>query len=298
MHRLALRTEDGCHGSCSIRSVLAGGSRALIAATAAQAAPTAASSSSSASRSSPPGLDFRGRSSAASPASRTTSAAHVFYALSDDQTNVRFYTLRVDVSAGVPAVQILAVTTFRDATGQPFAPLSVDPEGLALTKADTLVITSEGFATRLIDPWVREFSLDGRQLRSLPVPSAVPACGGRHARRAPEPRLRERLDRRRTGVSSSPAPRRPRAGRPARHAYGRQPRPPAPLRPPDAASSTGSTSTGQIRSRTARSRDPVRRQRPRRAAAAQHRRVLLSMERSFSVGAPGTGTRSGSIRSR
>jgi hypothetical protein len=103
----------------------------------------------------------------------------VFYALSDDQTNVRFYTLRVDVSAGVPAVQILAVTILRDATGQPFAPLSVDPEGLALTKSDTLVITSEGFANRLIDPWVREFSLNGLQLRSLPVPSAfLPAAGG------------------------------------------------------------------------------------------------------------------------
>jgi hypothetical protein len=88
---------------------------------------------------------------------------HVFYALSDDQTNVRFYTLRVDVSAGAPAVQILAVTTLRDATGQPFAPLSVDPEGMT--------ITSEGFANRLIDPWVREFALDGRQLRPLPVPS-------------------------------------------------------------------------------------------------------------------------------
>ena len=103
----------------------------------------------------------------------------VFYALSDDQTNVRFYTLRIDVSTGVPAVQILAVTTLRDATGQPFAPLSVDPEGLALTKRGTLVITSEGFATRLIDPWVREFSLDGRQLRSLPVPAPfLPVADG------------------------------------------------------------------------------------------------------------------------
>jgi hypothetical protein len=103
----------------------------------------------------------------------------VFYALSDDQTNVRFYTLRIDISTGVPAVQILAVTTLLDAAGQPFAPLSHDPEGLALTKRDTLVITSEGFASRLIDPWVREFSLDGRQLRSLPVPAPfLPVADG------------------------------------------------------------------------------------------------------------------------
>src|SRR4051812_20024682 len=52
---------------------------------------------------------------------------HLFYALSDDQTNVRFYTLRVDVSTGAPVVQIVAVTSLRDTTGQPFAPLSVDP---------------------------------------------------------------------------------------------------------------------------------------------------------------------------
>lgn len=66
----------------------------------------------------------------------------VFYAFSDDQRNVRFYTLRIGVAAGAPAVQILAVTTLRDASGTPFAAQSVDPEGLALTKDDTLVLTS------------------------------------------------------------------------------------------------------------------------------------------------------------
>ena len=118
---------------------------------------------------------------------------HVFYALSDDQVGARFYTLRIGVSTGGPAVEILAVTTLRDATGQPFAALSLDPEGLALTKHDTLVITSEGFAARLIDPWVREFGLDGRQLRHLPgadrrscrSPTAAAACARTSASRAP-----------------------------------------------------------------------------------------------------------------
>ena len=54
----------------------------------------------------------------------------VFYALSDDQVGARFYTLRIGVAGGAPAVQILAVTTLRDAAGQPFAPFSLDPEGL------------------------------------------------------------------------------------------------------------------------------------------------------------------------
>jgi hypothetical protein len=102
----------------------------------------------------------------------------VYYALSDDQVNVRFYTLRIRVGLGAPSVEIAAVTTLRDASGQPFASFTVDPEGLALTKDDTIVVTSEGFANREIDPWVREFSLEGRQLRSLPLPDAFLPRGG------------------------------------------------------------------------------------------------------------------------
>jgi 3-phytase len=98
----------------------------------------------------------------------------VYYAISDDQANVRFYTLRLDVSDGSLAsgdVQFTAVTTFKGADGQPFASGTVDPEGLVLTKAGTLVATSEGFSNRLIDPWLREFSLQGSQLRALNVPT-------------------------------------------------------------------------------------------------------------------------------
>ena len=96
----------------------------------------------------------------------------VFYVLSDDQVGARFYTLRIDVAGGAPAVRIAGVTTLRDANGAPFAPASLDPEGLTLTRDDTLVVTSEGFASRLIDPWVREFGLGGRQFRELLVPPA------------------------------------------------------------------------------------------------------------------------------
>jgi hypothetical protein len=101
---------------------------------------------------------------------------NLFYSLSDDASVIdpaRFYTLRIDVSAGPfdPSdVDFLDVTTLEGPDGQPFAPLSLDPEGLALTKDDTLVVTSEGFANRLIDPFVREFSLGGEQIAALPVP--------------------------------------------------------------------------------------------------------------------------------
>jgi 3-phytase len=103
----------------------------------------------------------------------------VWYAISDDQVNARFYTLRLGVKQGRLGVEIAAVTTLRDAAGVPFAAASLDPEGLTLTDKGTLVITSEGFAARLIDPWVREFALDGRQIGVFHVPAAFsPDAGG------------------------------------------------------------------------------------------------------------------------
>jgi hypothetical protein len=102
----------------------------------------------------------------------------VFYVLSDDPSQfnpARFYTLELDVSDGAldPGdVDVVAVTTLRDRSGQTFAPFSLDPEGLALTKDDELVVTSEGIANQLIDPFIARFGLDGRQLDDLPVPAA------------------------------------------------------------------------------------------------------------------------------
>jgi hypothetical protein len=54
--------------------------------------------------------------------------------------------------------------------GQPYAPFSVDPEGLALTPDRNLVFTSEGVANNLIDPFIRRYSLGGTFLSSFPVP--------------------------------------------------------------------------------------------------------------------------------
>jgi hypothetical protein len=123
----------------------------------------------------PTGTQFEGTEFGGLSGFAFDSRRQVFYALSDDPSQfdpARFYTLRIDVTGGAPTVQIVDVTTLTDAAGQPFPALSLDPEGLALTGRRTLVLTSEGFANRLIDPWVREFSLEGRQLRDLPVPDA------------------------------------------------------------------------------------------------------------------------------
>jgi hypothetical protein len=101
---------------------------------------------------------------------------NVFYALSDDPSQfqpARFYTVGLDLSDGHLGngdVHFQSVTTLLAPGGQPYAPFSLDPEGLALTKERQLILTSEGFANNLIDPFVRRYALNGSFLGSLPVP--------------------------------------------------------------------------------------------------------------------------------
>jgi len=64
----------------------------------------------------------------------------VFYAVSDDPSQLqpaRFYTVALDLSDGRLAdgdVRFEDVTTLLAPDGRPYAPFSLDPEGLALTK--------------------------------------------------------------------------------------------------------------------------------------------------------------------
>jgi hypothetical protein len=97
----------------------------------------------------------------------------VFYAVSDDQVGARFYTVALDVRDGQLGggdVRFEDVTTLLAPDGLPYPPMSLDPEGLALTKDRELILTSEGLPARLIDPFVRRYSLDGSFLADLPVP--------------------------------------------------------------------------------------------------------------------------------
>jgi hypothetical protein len=99
----------------------------------------------------------------------------IFYAVSDDQVGARFYTVALDVRDGRLGdgdVRFEAVTTLRAPDGQAYPPSSLDPEGLALTKDRELILTSEGLPARLIDPFVRRYSREGRFLGDLPVPPA------------------------------------------------------------------------------------------------------------------------------
>ena len=102
----------------------------------------------------------------------------VFYAVSDDAAQfqpARYYTVGLDLADGRLAdgdVHFQDVTTLLAPDGRPYAPFSLDPEGLALTKDRELIFTSEGIANSLVDPFVRRYALDGTFLGSLPVPEA------------------------------------------------------------------------------------------------------------------------------
>jgi hypothetical protein len=97
-----------------------------------------------------------------------------FYVLSDDQANARFYKLRARISDGQLSagdIEFRSVTTLKQPDGTPYPTGSLDPEGFALTKHNRhAVITSEGFANRLINPWIRVYRLDGSYVRDVPVP--------------------------------------------------------------------------------------------------------------------------------
>lgn len=101
----------------------------------------------------------------------------LYYSISDDRSQkapARFYTLRIDLSKGSlenGAVIPVAVTTLLNENNTPFASGTVDPEGIALAKSNTVFISSEGDAKKLINPFLKEFSLtSGRELSKLSIP--------------------------------------------------------------------------------------------------------------------------------
>lgn len=110
---------------------------------------------------------------------------NVYYSISDDRSQInpaRFYTLSVDLSDGALSngdITFQDVTTLTDENGNPFAPTSLDPEGIALTNNGTLFISSEGDVTQLINPFINQFSLQGQQFQELPVPEKfLPSADG------------------------------------------------------------------------------------------------------------------------
>lgn len=109
----------------------------------------------------------------------------VYYSISDDRSQfnpARFYTVSINLSDGSldnGDITFQNVTTLTDENGNPFPQLSLDPEGIALTSNGTLFISSEGerSTTRLINPFINEFSLQGKQINELPIPSRFEPAG-------------------------------------------------------------------------------------------------------------------------
>jgi hypothetical protein len=124
----------------------------------------------------PTGTQFQGTTVGGLSSITYDAENEVYYAISDDPSQfqpARFYTLRLDIADGALTsgdVAFTGVTTLLAPNGQPYAPFSLDPEGLVLTKDHTLIATSEGFTNQLIPPFLRRYSLDGHYLGDLPVP--------------------------------------------------------------------------------------------------------------------------------
>lgn len=99
-----------------------------------------------------------------------------FYSISDDRSQnapARFYQLQIQPRGDRltnAQVRFLHSQVLAQDDQTPFAPNTVDPEGIVLTPSNTLWISSEGIAPDGILPFVREFSLPGQPLASLPIP--------------------------------------------------------------------------------------------------------------------------------
>ncbi|MBP0000034.1 MAG: phytase [Cyanobacteria bacterium SID2] len=125
----------------------------------------------------PTGLEFGGTEVGGLSGITYDAERGLYYSLSDDrsQTNpARYYTLNIDLSDGSldnNDVNFIGVTTLLDRNGEPFPENSLDPEGLALTSYGTLIVSSEGDANNLVNPFVREYRIDGQQLGEFSVPA-------------------------------------------------------------------------------------------------------------------------------
>lgn len=115
----------------------------------------------------------------------------LYYAISDDPASrgpARFYTLDIDLSDGSlnsTNVEVVALTELLDRDGAPLAEMTLDLEGIALTPERTLYVSSEGQVSQGVDPFLREYRLDGSYIRDLPVPQkflprAAEKAGIRH----------------------------------------------------------------------------------------------------------------------
>ena len=99
----------------------------------------------------------------------------VYYTISDDRSSkapARFYSLKINLQSGKlekDQIEFTKVTTLLNENGKNFPEWSLDPEGIAFT-GNSVFVSSEGDVDRQINPFIKELSLDGKLLRTLPIP--------------------------------------------------------------------------------------------------------------------------------
>jgi hypothetical protein len=102
----------------------------------------------------------------------------LYYAISDDRgqkANTRFYTLKINLSKGSlqkNGVIPVSVTKLLNERGQSFPAGETDTEGIAFSNQATVFISSEGNAGKLINPFIKKFSVSsGQEITTLPIPN-------------------------------------------------------------------------------------------------------------------------------
>ncbi|MGB5399629.1 MAG: esterase-like activity of phytase family protein, partial [Thermoanaerobaculia bacterium] len=137
----------------------------------------------------PPGLQVEGRSVGGLSGIAYEPESGRFYVVSDEPGNrfpASFFVLEIDLTQGrlgEGGVRVTDVVTLQGESGRAFKANSVDPEGVAFTAAGNLLVSSEGQAAAGIPPFLREFELDGRPVRTFVLPDRylpLPDGGVRH----------------------------------------------------------------------------------------------------------------------
>jgi hypothetical protein len=130
-----------------------------------------------------PKMDFQGTTVGGLSGITYDRTQDVFYAISDDRSNyapARFYTLKLALEA--PEVSLvndstnnsinpvaIEKVTFLKENGVTYAPNTIDAEGIALTPAGSVLISSEG--TSQAEPSIQEYDLEtGNQKQSISIP--------------------------------------------------------------------------------------------------------------------------------
>ncbi|MEB3312426.1 MAG: esterase-like activity of phytase family protein [Snowella sp.] len=96
----------------------------------------------------------------------------LFYAVSDDRKDPRFYTLKINLKnhennhPQIEKINIERVTFLKNPQGEIYPPLTTDFEGIGLTPRRTVFISSEGDNQRKILPFIGEFDLVTGQLKN------------------------------------------------------------------------------------------------------------------------------------